>query len=83
VSLIVMMLVAMFTVHLKYRFSSIKHDRIDSGRARFAHGLRGHPPLYAGLLSADPGRRGALSSTAFSRGKGGLSERPKEHQHAA
>ena len=84
VPLIVMMLVAMFTVHLKYGFSSINTIGLTPSGPQFG------PPGYevnllyiAGLLSLILGGAGALSvDRLLSRG-GGLSERPKEHQHAA
>ena len=84
VPLIVMMLVAMFTVHLKYGFSSINTIGLTQDGPRFG------PPGYevnllyiAGLLSLILGGAGALSIDRLLARKGRLSERPKEHQHAA
>jgi putative oxidoreductase len=83
VPLIVMMLVAMFTVHLKYGFSSINTIGLTREGPQFG------PPGYevnllyiAGLLSLILGGAGALSIDRLLARKGGLSERPKEHQHA-
>ena len=84
VPLIVMMLVAMFTVHLKYGFSSINTIGLTQNGPQFG------PPGYevnllyiAGLLSLILGGAGALSIDRLLSRKGGLSKRPKEHQHAA
>ena len=84
VPLIVMMLVAMFTVHLKYGFSAINTIGLTQNGPQFG------PPGYevnllyiAGLLSLILGGAGALSIDRLRSRKGGLSERPKEHQHAA
>jgi putative oxidoreductase len=84
VPLIVMMLVAMFTVHLKYGFSSINTIGLTQDGPQFG------PPGYevnllyiAGLLSLILGGAGTLSIDRLLSRKGGLSERPKEHQHAA
>ena len=83
VPLIVMMLVAMFTVHLKYGFSSINTIGLTQNGPQFG------PPGYevnllyiAGLLSLILGGAGALSIDRLLSRKGGLSERPKEHQQA-
>jgi putative oxidoreductase len=84
VPLIVMMLVAMFTVHLKYGFSSINTIGLTQDGPQFG------PPGYevnllyiAGLLSLILGGAGALSIDRLLWRKGELSERPKEHLHAA
>jgi putative oxidoreductase len=84
VPLIIMMLVAMFTVHLKYGFSSVNTIGLTEEGPRFG------PPGYevnllyiAGLVSLIFGGSGALSIDRLLSGKGGLSERPKEHQEAA
>ncbi|MBV8311985.1 MAG: DoxX family protein [Planctomycetaceae bacterium] len=84
VPLIVMMLVAMFTVHLKYGFSSINMIGLTQNGPQFG------PPGYevnllyiAGLLSLILSGAGALSIDRLLSRKGGLSERPREHQHAA
>ena len=82
VPLIAMMLVAMFTVHLKYGFSSINTIGLTQNGPQFG------PPGYevnllyiAGLLALILGGAGPCPSTASSR-EGGLSERPRDHQHA-
>ena len=74
VPLIVMMLVAMFTVHLKYGFSSINTIGLTQNGPRFG------PPGYevnllyiAGLLSLILGGAGALSIDRLVSRKGGLS----------
>ena len=84
VPLIVMMLVAMFTVHLKYGFSSINTIGLTQNGPQFG------PPGYeinllyiAGLLSPILGGAGALSIDRLLSGKGGLSEHPRERQDAA
>jgi putative oxidoreductase len=83
VPLIVMMLVAMFTVHLKYGFSSINTIGLTPNGPQFG------PPGYeinllyiAGLLSLILVGAGALSIDRLLSRKGGLPERPGEHQHA-
>jgi putative oxidoreductase len=77
VPLIVMMLVAMFTVHLKYGFSSINTIGLTRNGPQFG------PPGYevnllyiAGLLALILGGAGALSIDRLLLRKGGLSERP-------
>ena len=82
VPLIVMMFVAMFTVHLKYGFSSINTIGLTQDGPQFG------PPGYevnllyiAGLLSLILGGAGALSIDRLLSRKGGLSEPPKERQH--
>ena len=84
VPLIVMMLVAMFTVHLKYGFSSINTIGLTPNGPQFG------PPGYevnllyiAGLLALILGGAGALSIDRLRARKGGLSERPREHPHAS
>ena len=84
VPLIVMMLVAMFTVHLKYGFSAINTIGLTQNGPRFG------PPGYevnllyiAGLLSLILGGAGALSIDRLLASSGRLSERPEGHQHAA
>ena len=84
IPLIVMMLVAMFTVHLKYGFSSINTIGLTQNGPRFG------PPGYevnllyiAGLLSLILGGAGALSIDRLLSRKRGLSERPRAHQRAA
>jgi putative oxidoreductase len=83
VPLIVMMLVAMFTVHLKYGFSSINTIGLTEEGPRFG------PPGYeinllyiAGLVSLILGGAGALSVDRLLSRKEALSGRPKEHQQA-
>ena len=82
--LIVMMLVAMFTVHLRYGFSSVNTIGLTEEGPRFG------PPGYevnllyiAGLLSLILGGAGALSIDRLLSRKGGLSEPPREHQQPA
>ena len=84
IPLIVMMLVAMFTVHLNYGFSSINTIGLTQNGPQFG------PPGYeinllyiAGLLSLILGGAGALSIDRLLSRKAGLSERPKEHHHPA
>ena len=84
VPLIVMMLVAMFTVHLKYGFSSVNTIGLTADGPKFG------PPGYevnllyiAGLLSLILGGAGALSIDRLLSGRGGVSERPREHEPAA
>ena len=84
VPLIVMMLVAMFTVHLKYGFSAINTIGLTEEGPRFG------PPGYevnllyiAGLVSLILSGAGALSFDRLLARKGRLSERAREHQHAA
>ena len=84
VPLIIMMLVAMFTVHLKYGFSAINTIGLTPNGPQFG------PPGYevnllyiAGLLALILGGAGALSIDRLRSRRGGLSERPREHQHAA
>jgi putative oxidoreductase len=83
VPLIVMMLVAMFTVHLKYGFSSVYTIGLTEEGPRFG------PPGYevnllyiAGLVSLILGGAGALSIDRLLSRNEALSERPKEHQQA-
>jgi putative oxidoreductase len=81
VPLIVMMLVAMFTVHLKYGFSSVNTIGLTEDGPQFG------PPGYevnllyiAGLLALILGGPGALSIDRFLWRKEALAERPNEHQ---
>ena len=81
------LLVAMFSVHLPYGFSSIKIVSVVSGRAQFG------PPgyecdlLYLGCLAALVlGGRAHWRSTAISRGKAGsvtLRDRRTHHRSSA
>src|SRR5258708_6168402 len=84
VPLIVMMLVAMFTVHLKYGFSAINTIGLTESGPKFG------PPGYeinllyiAGLLSLIVGGAGALSVDRLLARKRGLSERPEEPRQSA
>ena len=84
VPLIVMMLVAMFTVHLKYGFSSINTIGLTDSGPKFG------PPGYevnllyiAGLLSLILGGAGAFSIDRLLSRNRGLSERPRARQRAA
>ena len=83
IPLIVMMLVAMFTVHLRYGFSSVNTIGLTADGPKFG------PPGYevnllyiAGLISLILGGAGRCPSTAFSR-KAALSEGPNEHRQTA
>ena len=83
VPLIVMMLVAMFTVHLKYGFSSINTIGLTRDGPQFG------PPGYevnllyiAGLLSLILGGAGGLSIDRFLWRKEESSERPDEQEQA-
>jgi putative oxidoreductase len=83
VPLIVMMLVAMFTVHLKYGFSSINTIGLTQNGPQFG------PPGYeinllyvSGLLSLILGGAGALSIDRLLSRRGGWSERRRGHQHS-
>jgi putative oxidoreductase len=78
VPLIVMMLVAIFTVHLKYGFSSVNTIGLTENGPQFS------PPGYevnllyiAGLLSLILGGAGALSIHRLLLRRGGVSERPR------
>ena len=84
IPLIVMMLVAMFTVHLKYGFSSVNTIGLTEEGPQFG------PPGYevnllyiAGLVSLILGGAGALSVDRLLSRKEAPSERPEEHQQAA
>ena len=84
IPLIVMMLVAMFTVHLKFGFSSINTIGMTADGPKFG------PPGYevnllyiAGLLSLILGGAGALSIDRLLLPKEALSERPNGHEQAA
>jgi putative oxidoreductase len=81
VPLIVMMLVAMFTVHLRYGFSSVNTIGLTEDGPQFS------PPGYevnllyiSGLFSLILGGAGALSVDQLLSRKEALSEHPKEHQ---
>jgi putative oxidoreductase len=81
IPLIVMMLVAMFTVHLKYGFSSVNTIGLTADGPKFG------PPGYevnllyiAGLISLILGGAGALSIDRVLLRKAALSERPNEHR---
>ena len=83
VPLIVMMLVAMLTVHLKYGFSSINTIGLTERGPQFG------PPGYevnllyiAGLVSLILGGAGALAVDHILSRNEALSERPEEHQQA-
>jgi putative oxidoreductase len=83
VPLIVMMLVAIFTVHLKYGFSSINTIGLTPNGPQFG------PPGYeinllyiAGLLALIFSGPGAFSIDGLLAGKGALAERSQEHQHS-
>ena len=83
VPLIVMMLVAMFTVHLKYGFSSINTIGLTEVGPQFG------PPGYevnllyiAGLVSLILSGAGALSVDRLLSRNEALSERPNEHRQA-
>jgi putative oxidoreductase len=83
VPLIVMMLVAMFTVHLKYGFSAVNTIGLTEEGPRFG------PPGYevnllyiAGQVSLILSGAGALSFDRLLSRKKALSERPKEHPQA-
>jgi uncharacterized membrane protein YphA (DoxX/SURF4 family) len=60
IPLIVMMLVAMFTVHLKYGFSSINTIELTARAEVRPTGLRSQSPVYRGSDLADLGRRGGV-----------------------
>ncbi len=84
VPLIVMMLVAMFTVHLRYGFSSINTIGLTEDGPRFG------PPGYevnllyiAGLVSLILSGAGALSVDHILSRKEALSVHPNEHEQAA
>jgi putative oxidoreductase len=81
VPLIVMMLVAMLTVHLKYGFSSVDTIGLTEDGPQFG------PPGYelnllyiAGLVSLILGGAGALSVDRLLARNAALPERPQEHQ---
>jgi putative oxidoreductase len=84
IPLIVMMLVAMFTVHLRYGFSSINTIGLTAEGPKFG------PPGYevnllyiAGLISLILGGAGALSIDRLLLRNEALSEGPKEHKQTA
>jgi putative oxidoreductase len=81
--LIVMMVVAIFTVHLKYGFSSINTIGLTPNGPQFG------PPGYevnllyiGGLLALILGGAGALSLDRLRPRRGELSARPGDHHHA-
>jgi putative oxidoreductase len=81
VPLMVMMLVAMFTVHLKYGFSAVNTIGLTKDGPQFG------PPGYevnllyiAGLVSLIVGGAGAFSVDHLLSRNDELSERSKEHQ---
>jgi putative oxidoreductase len=83
VPLIVMMIVAIFTVHLRYGFSSVNTIGLTKDGPQFS------PPGYevnllyiAGLISLILGGAGALSVDRLLSRKEALSEPPKEDQQA-
>ena len=84
IPLIVMMLVAMFTVHLKYGFSSINTIGLTADGPKFG------PPGYevnllyiAGLVSLILGGAGALSVDRLLSREAKPSERPNEQEQPA
>jgi putative oxidoreductase len=84
VPLIFMMLVAMFTVHLKYGFSSVNTVGLTPDGPRFG------PPGYeinllyiAGLISLILGGAGAMSVDRLLAPKGRLAERLNEQEQPA
>ena len=80
---IVMMLVAMFNVHLKYGFSSVNTVGLTEDGPQFGPpGYRGRPPHIAGLLSLILGGAGSLSIDRLLSRNEALSEGSKEHQQA-
>ena len=83
IPLIVMMLVAMFTIHLKYGFSAINTIGLTEEGPQFG------PPGYevnllyiAGLVSLILSGAGALSFDRLLSHKRELSDHPKEYQQA-
>ena len=72
VPLIVIMLVAMFTVHLRYGFSAINHHRVDSRRTAVRPArIRGQSSLYRHPARADAGRRRPFFDRQTARTKKG------------
>ena len=83
VPLIVMMLVAMFTVHLKYGFSSVNTIGLTEDGPQFGPpGLRGQPPVYRRPVSLILGGAGALSIDRLLSRRRRRRSVPKEHQQA-
>src|SRR5262249_54027331 len=81
IPLIIMMLVAMFTVHLRYGFSSVKTIGLTANGPRFG------PPGYevnllyiAGLNSLILGGTGALSIDRVLLRQAAFLERPDDHR---
>jgi putative oxidoreductase len=85
IPLIVMMLVAMFTVHLRYGFSSINTIGLTADGPKFGPpGFEVNLLYIAGLISLILGGAGALSVDRLLAQRGAaLSERRKEHQQSA
>jgi putative oxidoreductase len=84
VPLIVMMLVAMFTVHLRYGFSAVNTIGLTADGPQFG------PPGYevnllyiAGLLALILGGAGALSVDGWRARRKKIAECPSEPPHAA
>jgi putative oxidoreductase len=84
IPLIVMMLMAMFTVHLRYGFSSINTIGLTADGPKFS------PPGYevnllyiAGLTSLILDGAGALSIDRLLLREAGTSDHPKEHHQTA
>ena len=84
IPLIVMMLAAMFSVHLRYGFSSINTIGLTADGPKFG------PPGYevnllyiAGLISLILGGAGAMSFDRLLSRRGEPSERPKEQEQPA
>jgi len=84
IPLIVMMLVAMLTVHLRYGFSSVNTIGLTADGPKFG------PPGYevnllyiAGLVSLILRGAGAMSVDRLLSRRGKLSERPKEQEQPA
>jgi len=84
IPLIVMMLAAMFSVHLRYGFSSINTIGLTADGPKFG------PPGYevnllyiAGLVSLILGGAGAMSVDRLLSRRGRPSERPKEQEQPA
>ncbi len=83
VPLIVMILVAMFTVHLKYGFSSVNTIGLTEDGPQFGpSGYEVNLLYIAGLFSLILSGAGALSFDGLLSRNEALSEGPKEHQQA-
>ena len=84
IPLIVMMVVAMFTVHLRYGFSSINTIGLTADGPKFGSpGYEVNLLYIAGLISLILRGAGALSIDRLLLRKVALSEGPKEHQQTA